>query len=512
MAFEKYSPQTARGIAARIALHYSDELAAVAQAYPSVSVAWLVGLTGMENPNCREWPGAGSVRFEAGVFAHLASFAAGKPGSYNGMSAALLRGVGLDVIRALSTSYGQTQIMGYEMLELFSGPDDANKSTNVILGQILKGDAASTPEEVVRLARSIGMDGPDSLARSPQLSDLRNPSLHYFFTAWWFTHDPVLARLLRLWNEAKAKGQVPGWFVFEQLCHYWNCGRLWDGNPSHIHTYSPYYMANCEAVAQAFLAIPATRQAGLLPAQTPSSAVTAQDETQTTEATMSNRPTAFTDASAQNPDVSDPQVNPPDSIPTIGVKPGWQTSEAHIVAALGLIATALSGFGFHVLPEHLTNTADALGHLFAVIGPFTAFIPLAWHYVTSRGKLKSNAVNATALASLGDTAFAQQGLLGSNSVVNSIFGGQNWKDPSRYVNIAKTVGGVAGGPVGGIIGQILGGDAQTTSAARTEFTDAVLEQIFTALQNRLASVEVEVTNKPASGPASSTPASSTPAS
>lgn len=177
------------------------------------------------------------------------------------------------------------------------------------------------------------------------------------------------------------------------------------------------------------------------------------------------------------------EINLPD------VKPGWQTSEAHITAAVVFIAAALSAFGYHVTPEHLANSWDAITHLIAIVGPLLSVIPIARKYITARTRVKTAEALVSAANSPGAVNNpAMMGLLGGG-IAGAILGGSP-KDPSTYINLGRTVGtsGVIGGKAGDIVGQILGG-GQQASARSTRFDDDALTSLFGNIVERLARVE-----------------------
>jgi hypothetical protein len=229
MAAERYTQATARAIARRVFDKYGPQIreaAAVNQVRPE----WLAGLTGMENPNCREWPDRRSQRYESGVFANLRALRdhgrtpRGKT-SYNGVTVAHVRGTSDEALRALSTSYGQCQVMGYYVLTLFSRPLD-----EIVPGRYLSHQDANKP---------------------PMLGHMRDPALHYFFAAYMLAHDPLLRKYASPVRTGRADG--PGEpTVFQQICHIWNSGTEWQGGADNLKTWSPHYLYNCGLVAQEY--------------------------------------------------------------------------------------------------------------------------------------------------------------------------------------------------------------------------------------------------------------------
>jgi hypothetical protein len=132
---------------------------------------------------------------------------------------------------------------------------------------------------------------------------------------------------------------------------------------------------------------------------------------------------------AGTPGASEVETNPP-NLPSVTIKPGWQTSEAHLTALFGVASVVLSLLGLHYTPDRIQNIYEAVLDLLKVFGPIAAFVPILFNYITSRGKAKSSGFD-----------------------VGSILGGRDWKDPQRYIDLAKLAGTVA--PGGGAITKIL---------------------------------------------------------
>lgn len=213
-----YSASVAHTIATRIWDKYRSEIESVwiTTGFPPW---WLAGLTGMENPLCREYPDPLSFRFESGVFSKLKALR--NPlvfwrKEWNGITQARVRGFDDDVLRNLSTSWGQTQIMGYYVLTTLSK------------------------------------------YRETSVAQLRNPRLHYDYTAVMFGSDPrIMAHFHK--SQFLPSSSTIAQAEFKRVAHIWNSGQEWNGKAGwakggkgNIKTYVPEYMDNCLAVGLAY--------------------------------------------------------------------------------------------------------------------------------------------------------------------------------------------------------------------------------------------------------------------
>lgn len=175
-------------------------------------------------------------------------------------------------------------------------------------------------------------------------------------------------------------------------------------------------------------------------------------------------------------------------IPADNVKPGWMTSEGQLTGIFVLAGIALSAVGLHYTPDQIHGYFDAIMGFVKIVGPLAAVIPVAWNYITSRGKTKSNAINAAAsvvraqteaqaesdrvksmqmseystyassrampseseeskIDTLVDLAHPDvAALFGASSILKMLLGGKSWKDPERYKNIASIVAQASGNP------------------------------------------------------------------
>ncbi len=121
MGFAKYSQEDARIIAERVYAKYGSLVEEAADKY-GIPPDWLAGMTGMENPNCHEWPDRRAKRFEKGVYAQLKYVRNTKGGVYaKKITHDMLKGLTDEALVNLATSWGQTQIMGYYILTIFEG-------------------------------------------------------------------------------------------------------------------------------------------------------------------------------------------------------------------------------------------------------------------------------------------------------------------------------------------------------------------------------------------------------
>jgi hypothetical protein len=79
----------------------------------------------------------------------------------------------------------------------------------------------------------------------------------------------------------------------------------------------------------------------------------------------------------------------------VALKPGWKTTEGAIVILSGLGLFIATVFNW-VTPQQAGSASDHLSAFLSNIGPLMIYLPLVWHFVTSRGKIKSNALRADA--------------------------------------------------------------------------------------------------------------------
>jgi hypothetical protein len=98
----------------------------------------------------------------------------------------------------------------------------------------------------------------------------------------------------------------------------------------------------------------------------------------------------------------DPETNPK-GLPSIQVKPGWQTSQGQMTAFILLLSTLLATYlGWTwATPELLNNIYQLISLLVVILGLVGVNIPILTNYINSRGKIQSNAIWATTSMNLG---------------------------------------------------------------------------------------------------------------
>lgn len=388
MGFAKYSTSDARIIAERVYNKYGSLIEEAADRY-GIPPEWLAGMTGMENPNCYEWPDRRAKRFEAGVFRKLKYVRNTKGSVYaKKIPHDMLKGLSDEALVNLATSWGQMQIMGYYILTIFEGSS---------------------------------------------VAELRDPRRGYLFAGEMMTEDPQLRAYLR----AKK---------YDQVCHIWNSGRIWDGTTKGIKTYTPYYMGNCDLVRAEYVKIRNTKG---IPNKIPEITDTQKGKLETM---LSSNRNLFAE---EDVDVNDldkgqevdfttealPGITQT-SVPT--PKPGYKTTEFWIVTLMGILVTLGVTFGWFSRATGDKINAFVSGDLLTIIG----YLAVVWQYITSRGKTKSNSiwanasVAATANAAQAGTEMALLGggkkrILGGilGGVINSLPGG------APALEVARQLGG-----------------------------------------------------------------------
>jgi hypothetical protein len=135
-------------------------------------------------------------------------------------------------------------------------------------------------------------------------------------------------------------------------------------------------------------------------------------------------------------------VNPPDA-PSVGPKSGWKTSEGQMTFLFTIAALVLSYFKINMSSDQIHNGYDLVMSVIGQLGPMFAAGMALWQYIKSRGKLKSNSVNATAA------------LMGAHGMVGGPWG--------SLIKVGKVIGssGIIPGPAGKIASDILGDDMDT---------------------------------------------------
>lgn len=145
-----------------------------------------------------------------------------------------------------------------------------------------------------------------------------------------------------------------------------------------------------------------------------------------------------------NPNMDEPVTTPAD-LPAVGPKAGWRTSEGQLTFVFMAVAMIFSWFKVDVNQGQIQTGYEMIMQVIESIGPIVAAATALWAYIVSRGKQKSNAINATAAMAVsrqGDTA--RMGMVGLKGP---------W---SQILNIGKAIAPALPGPVGSIAGEILG--------------------------------------------------------
>lgn len=122
----------------------------------------------------------------------------------------------------------------------------------------------------------------------------------------------------------------------------------------------------------------------------------------------------------------------PPNLPAISPKAGWKTSQGQMTGVFVLVCMVLAYFGIDKKPEDLENIYEMALQAVAVLGPLIAALWQLLGYTNSRGKIQSNAINATAVLNSGSVAG-----------IGSILGGSKWK---ALGTAATAVGGLLAKP------------------------------------------------------------------
>lgn len=409
----KYTESTAQTIALRIYNKYGPQIARVSADF-LIPAEYLAGLTGMENPNCNEFPAKTSYRFEKGVYEKLIRVRDGFLNyKYNNITKSMLKDLSNETIYNLSVSWGQTQIMGYYVLSVLKGAT---------------------------------------------VADLRNPKLHYGFCAKFLLADERMRSFLKKRN-------------FAQICHIWNSGKTWDGTTSGIKTHSPYYMYNCQLVANKYKALDKSSLSVVSVAETPqpiSNHVTVEPNRADNSLSTSVIPRPDITVLAEEGPIGEDIMIEQNEIDrevegtlierknpiTDIIVPGYQTSQGQMTVAFAVVAFLLSFLGFNYSTVQVENVFTTIVRVLEILGPLLMLVPVLNNYINSRGKIQSNAIWATASTQQGEQLPPVE-LAG----LGRILGGKNWKDPQRYINIGKVAGEFVPG-VGQVIDKIDGDDNQ----------------------------------------------------
>jgi hypothetical protein len=112
-----------------------------------------------------------------------------------------------------------------------------------------------------------------------------------------------------------------------------------------------------------------------------------------------------------NPNLTDPETQP-SNLPSVGTSPGWKSSEGQMTFLFVAISMVLTWLGRPMTTDQIQNGYEMIMGIIQQIGPLIAAGGVLWNYITSRGKAKSNAINATAAMSIGGDAVGLSGKWG----------------------------------------------------------------------------------------------------
>lgn len=165
----------------------------------------------------------------------------------------------------------------------------------------------------------------------------------------------------------------------------------------------------------------------------------------------------------------------PVDLPKLLPKAGYKTSQGQLTVVFALVSFILSALGFKYSSDDVNNLYVMIQNIVTVVGPLLALIPVLITYINSRGKIQSNQLWASASLSNGGVTSSgplptirsttaeliegQPAMARGIGGFGSILGGRNWKDPKRYLNIAKIGGSLVPG-VGSVVGAIEGDSDQ----------------------------------------------------
>lgn len=521
---DRYSIEEAHDIAERVYTKYGPVLAQAAQ-FHDVPAHWLVGLTAVENPGCYEWPSTRSVRRQLPVEAWLGMVLEGNPlrPSFDGVKMRHLAGVSSTALPALSNLYGQTMLPGYYVLTRFGVP----------IGEILPPSLLGTWG---------GNDRPTlTHLRDPQLHYFfaayllaLEPDLRAQLGVYKSALEPEY--------EEDGEGQLqpgdppdPVWVSEQEKGAYANVVCLWNGKhgpktearrhnawlvaqmylgieqehePGHLNPYRPKgrFDVSPEAFAERLTALDREARASCDPGGAINKSLVSSDRPTPVDAgqlsyqqahalgeRVAHRLDIFDAGLAREedgmrpnrlfePDDKETGATPQQAFdPTIltnvleaALKPGHKTTEGAMLAVLFAvlgIATALNW----VSPTQANDVKAQLGNL----APLLIFVPVLWHFITSRGKIKSNALRAT----IPEVAPAIQGFGGFGKLGKIL--------TDSRVRTGLEIGGALGVPGAGAAGSALDRvTGATTQSSR--YSDEILTHNFQRLTERLTAAEADL--------------------
>jgi hypothetical protein len=136
-------------------------------------------------------------------------------------------------------------------------------------------------------------------------------------------------------------------------------------------------------------------------------------------------------------------LGPPDPRNGIQVASGYKSATGQFTAIFTVVALILSAVGYHYSATQVENWFTMINNLLTTIGPMLAIIPVLMTYINSRGKIASNAINATAqiVAPPVITPPPITGELISATAAPVDFAGLgSFKDPRTYADIVHIAG------------------------------------------------------------------------
>lgn len=125
---------------------------------------------------------------------------------------------------------------------------------------------------------------------------------------------------------------------------------------------------------------------------------------------------------------------------------GLATSQGQFTALFSLVCVILAFVGINTTPEQITGWLEFAESLAKIVVPVISAAGVLITYTNSRGKIESNTLWANASVSAASVA----GIPG----IGAILGGKNWKDPQRYIEIARTAGELGVPGVGKVVESI----------------------------------------------------------
>lgn len=166
------------------------------------------------------------------------------------------------------------------------------------------------------------------------------------------------------------------------------------------------------------------------------------------------------------------QTNVPAAIAT---KPGYLTSQFGISSIVIVVSAILGFMGIQQSPEQIGGYLDFAERIAAMLIPFLTILGTVVTYINSRGKIASNTVNANSAVQVASLVGGGPNPL---SILGSILGGKNWKDPARYIGIAEAAAPLI--PGGGYVTKgldVVRGGASENKTMEQAFTPTEIETL-----------------------------------